>query len=150
MTPSQSDYPDPDISVCACANLRRAARLVTQVYDSALRPAGLRVTQFTMLAVLAKRGQMRQSDYTEVLGMDGTTLTRNLKPLLKNGWILIDRDTDQRVRLISLTKSGRTVLDKAIPRWQAAQKKFVGGLGASQWPALLDALSSTMEIAHQT
>ena len=147
MTSTQPDY--ADTSVCTCANLRRATRLVTQVYDSALRPAGLRATQFTMLAVLAKRGQLRQSDYADALVMDGTTLTRNLKPLLKNDWIRIDRDTDQRVRLISITKSGQAVLDKAMPLWRQAQEKFVGGLGTTQWPDLLEALATTMAVANE-
>ena len=142
-----SDY--PDIQVCACANLRRATRMVTQAYDAALRPAGLRATQFTMLSVLFKRGQMRQSSYAEILGMDGTTLTRNLKPLLKNGWIRIDRDSDQRVRLISITKSGQAVYDRAVPLWRQAQGKFVGGLGETQWTDLLGALTRTVAIANQ-
>ena len=79
MSTDQNIPDDPDIGVCACANLRRATRLVTQSYDAALRPVGLRVTQFTILAVLAKRGQMRQSKLADILGMDGTTLTRNLR-----------------------------------------------------------------------
>lgn len=144
---NQTTY--PDIKLCACANLRRAARAVTQMYDAALRPAGLRPTQFTMLAVLARRGQLRQSEFAEALGMDGTTLTRNLQPLVKQGWIRIDRDEDQRVRLISITEHGRTVLDIAVPLWRDVQNQIGNGLGDTQMAALLSTLSATVD-ATQT
>ena len=140
------DY--PDIQVCACANLRRATRMVTQAYDSALRPAGLRATQFTMLSVLAKRGQLRQSQFAEILAMDGTTLTRNLQPLLRKDWIEIDRDDDQRVRLISITDQGWRVLDDAVPLWRQAQAKFVDGLGKDDLSSMLGALARTVDIAQ--
>lgn len=139
---------EPDIQACACASLRRATRMVTQAYDAALRPAGLRTTQFTMLSVLAKRGQLRQSNLADILGMDGTTLTRNLQPLLKNAWIRIDRDEDQRIRLISMTKAGRRVFNTARPLWEQVQTKFVAGLGDDQWAGLLGALTTTIDIAH--
>ncbi len=140
---------EPDIQICACANLRRTTRMVTQAYDRALRPAGLRATQFAMLAVLAKRGQVRQSKFADVLGMDGTTLTRNLQPLVKNNWIEIDRDSDQRVRLISITRQGRRVVTKAVPMWQQVQARFVTGLGDEQWSHLLGALTTSADIAQQ-
>ncbi len=137
------------MDVCTCASLRRATRLVTQQYDAALRPAGLRATQFTILSVLVNRGQIKQSDLANVLGMEGTTLTRNLKPLLKNDWIRIDRGDDQRVRLISVTKQGRHVRQEAMPMWQQVQSRFVNELGQGQWSALLGALSSAAEIAEE-
>ena len=139
----------PDIQVCACANLRRATRMVTQAYNGALRPAGLRATQFTMLSTLNKRGQIRQSNMAAILGMDGTTLTRNLKPLLKNNWIEIDRDSDQRVRLVSITAPGQRVLAKAVSLWRQVQAQFVTGLGDEQWPQFLTALATSADIAQQ-
>lgn len=141
------DY--PDIKVCACANLRRATRMVTQAYDAALRPVGLRATQFTMLSVLAKRGQMRQSDFADILGMDGTTLTRNLQPLLKKQWIGVDRDDDQRVRLVSITEPGRHILDQALPLWRDVQSQFVEGLGDKQWSGLVGGLATTVDVAKR-
>ncbi len=123
--------------------------MVTQAYDAALRPAGLRATQFTMLSVLAKRGQIRQSEFADILGMDGTTLTRNLRPLLKNEWIQIDREEDQRVRLISIAKPGRQVLDEAVPLWRQVQSQFVIGLGDEQWSGLLGTLATAVDIAQR-
>ena len=146
MKKKPADY--PDMQVCACANLRRATRMVTQAYDSALRPVGLRASQFTMLSVLAKRGQLRQSQFAKILAMDGTTLTRNLRPLLKHDWIEIGRDDDQRVRLISITGRGQRVLDDAVPLWRQAQAKFANGLGTDDLSSMLGALARTVDIAQ--
>jgi DNA-binding MarR family transcriptional regulator len=102
-----------------------------------------------MLSVLAKRGQIRQSEFAGILGMDGTTLTRNLQPLLKNEWIRIDREEDQRVRLISITKPGRQVLDQAVPLWRQVQSQFVTGLGDEQWSEFLGTLATAADIAQR-
>ncbi|MDA0231069.1 MAG: MarR family winged helix-turn-helix transcriptional regulator [Proteobacteria bacterium] len=149
MINEQTIVDSPDIRTCVCANLRRTTRMVTQAYDAALRPAGLRATQFTLLAVLAKRGQLRQSYLAEILVVDGTTLTRNLRPLVKNQWIEIDRDSDQRVRLISITAKGRRILAKAVPMWQQVHARFVTGLGDEQWSYLLTALTEATAIAQR-
>ncbi len=149
MSTDQNIPDDHGNLVCVCANLRRATRLVTQSYDAALRPAGLRATQFTILAVLGKRGQMRQSQLADILGMDGTTLTRNLRPLVKHDWIRIERDDDRRVRLISITKQGQHVLDEAMPLWRQVQSRFVTGLGTEQWPDFVGSLGTAADIAHR-
>ncbi len=148
MDSDSENFREPGIDVCACANLRRTTRLVTQAYDAALKPAGLRATQFTALSVLANNPEIRQSDLAELMGMDGTTLTRNLQILMKAGWIRIDRAEDQRVRLISITESGQQVLDRAVPLWRAVQAKFVSGLGDSNWAGFLGGLSRATDIAE--
>jgi len=150
MTTTQIDFTEPGIDICTCASLRKATRLVTQQYDAALRPAGLRATQFTILSVLMAKDQMRQSELAKVLGMEGTTLTRNLQPLLKKGWIRIDRDDDQRVRLISLTPGGKQVHNEAKPMWLQAQTYLVNQLGHGQWASLVASLKSTAEAAEKT
>ena len=149
MSHDQAIADNPEFQFCACATLRRATRMVTQAYDAALRPVGLRATQFNMLLVLAKRGQTRQSNFAAILGMDGTTLTRNLQPLLKNEWIEIDRDGDRRVRLISITRRGRNILVKAVPLWRQVQSQFVTGLGDEQWSQMLAALATSVDIAQR-
>lgn len=149
MTNDISNIDPLDARNCTCANLRRATRVVTQAYDAALRPVGLRATQFTMLSVLVKQGQMRQSDFAEILGMDGTTLTRNLQPLLKSEWVQIDREDDQRVRLISITKQGLDIVELASPLWRGIQTHFVEGLGNAHWSEFLSALSQTADMAKQ-
>src|SRR5271170_7377557 len=72
---------------CACANLRRADRVVTQFYDAALRPSGLRVTQFTLLQALVEAPKISQKQLSELIGIDSTTLTRTLAPLHRKGWL---------------------------------------------------------------
>ena len=87
-----------NVAACTCANLRKATRVVTQVYDAALQPVGLKATQFTVLAVLAERGEAPLTRLAETLVMDRTTLTRNLKPLVREGFIRIEPGVDEAAR----------------------------------------------------
>ncbi len=133
-----------DVVDCTCANLRKAARVVTQAYDAALQPIGLKATQFTLLATLTKLGDAPLTRLADALVMDRTTLTRNLRPLVREGHIRIDQEEDQRVRKVSLTDAGREVFDNARPRWEQAQSKIRGTLGQARWSGLLDGLSATV------
>lgn len=128
---------EPDISLCANANLRQATRVVSQIYDATLKPCGVKATQFTLLAVLAKRGELPLTKLAEILVLDRTTLTRNLQPLVKKGWITIDREDDERIRLISLTAQGRTLVREATPLWRQAQMSIVSRVGAENLPKLV-------------
>lgn len=116
---------DPDFTdtrSCFCSALRRAGRAVTQHYEAAFRGAGLRGTQFTVLATLAQVKPMTMSDLADLLGMERTTLTRNLRPLEKKGWVRgVADDADLRRRRIELTPRGRAVAARAIPTWRKAQ-----------------------------
>jgi DNA-binding MarR family transcriptional regulator len=125
---------------CALANLRRAARAVTRLYDEALAPSGLRSTQFTLLATVAAAETMSMSELADALGMDRTTLARNLGPLERDHLIRVETGADQRVRLVSLTESGLERFKSAAPLRQAAQRRVVGTLGAEPFKNLLGAL----------
>jgi DNA-binding MarR family transcriptional regulator len=135
----------PDISVCAHANLRKAMRVVSQAYDAALRPSGLRATQFTLLAVLAGRGELPLTKLSEILVMDRTTLTRNLKPLLAQGWLEIGREKDERIRLISITDDGRRIVAEATPLWQVAQNRVTEGIGDIRLSGVIDDLNALVD-----
>jgi DNA-binding MarR family transcriptional regulator len=137
-----------DVAGCTCANLRKATRVVTQVYDQALAPVGLRATQFTLLATLAQTGDAAVTRLAEALVMDRTTLTRNLKPLIARGLIRVGQERDQRVRQIHLTDDGMKLFDRARPAWEEAQARLVEGLGATRWAGLLDDLSLTVGVAR--
>ncbi len=144
-----SDPHNPlDPAACTCANLRKAARTVTQVYDDALRPRGIKATQFTVLAVLAMHEGLPLTKLAEALVMDRTTLTRNLKPLLGKGWVDATQDEDQRVRRIGLTDAGRQIFDTALPLWRTAQSRLVERLGPERWSGFLDDLSETVAAAQ--
>ena len=107
---------------CTCFAVRKAARAVTQHYDRSLRRSGLRATQFNILVVLAKAGPLPMIGLAEFLGMDRTSLTRNLQPPVRRKWIRIaPGDEDRRVRMVSITDAGVAALTKALPAWRAAQ-----------------------------
>jgi DNA-binding MarR family transcriptional regulator len=122
---------------CACAELRRAARAVTRLYDAALRPSGLRATQFTLLQTLTRTGTpLRQGSLGEFLAVDTTTLTRTLRPLEEAKWIRSFPGADGRERYIELTPLGRRILDRATPVWERAQRRLQDTLGSRDWAAL--------------
>ncbi len=117
---------------CSCAALRRTARQVTQAYDQALRPSGLRLTQFSLLANLARRDGLSVTELAALLAMDRTTLTRNLQPLVRRGWISIAAGADRRSRAVLLTDAGRQAHKAALPHWRAAEKAFRLAMGPSE------------------
>jgi len=114
---------------CACANLRRATRAVTQLYDQELRETGLRVTQFTLLQVLERVQPVAQGRLGEILALDTTTLSRTLRPLEERGWIRSQPGDDQRERHWSLTAGGRKKLAGSKRHWRQAQDRLAARLG---------------------
>jgi DNA-binding MarR family transcriptional regulator len=133
---------------CACFNLRKAARAITQLYDAALAPSGIRATQLSVLVALALGERAPMGRVADALVMDRTTLTRNLRPLERRGWVRIDRGADRRERFLSLTPSGRTVLEGALPLWQTAQARVVEHVGDFRWPTLLADLHGLVDAAQ--
>jgi DNA-binding MarR family transcriptional regulator len=129
---------------CTCFNLRKATRLVTQAYDEALRPAGIRSTQFTILALVRGRGPLALRELAEALVVERTTLTRNLNPLERDGLVASRPGADQRVREISLTRKGQKSLDQAYPLWKQTQKSLRRVLGASEVDNLVAGLQATV------
>ncbi len=123
---------------CACANLRRAVRVVTQFYDAALRPSGMRATQFTLLQALNQVPEISQKQLAELLEIDSTTLTRTLAPLRRKGWLRSKVGNDRRELRLSLTRAGKRNYDHALPYWQTAQKGMEQALGESSLDHLVD------------
>lgn len=126
----------PSGVLCVCATLRMASRAVTQMFDEALRPSGLRATQFHLMVEIGMAGEAAVKDLTARLLLDQTTLTRNLAVLERDGLIEAVRRTDRRVRPFALTETGRKTLRDAQPLWAEAQKKAVGRLGSRVWEEL--------------
>ncbi len=131
-------------SPCTCAMLRRTARRVTRLYDRALRPAGLRLTQFSVLANLARTGGLSITELAERLEMERTTLTRNLRPLVHAGWVIVATGKDRRQRSVGLTQAGREVYDKARPLWQACERHLRDTVGQDDALALHRLLDATL------
>ena len=107
---------------CVCWALRRASRAISQHFEQSLRGTGLRITQFSLLAMLAQTGPLPVSILATKLGVERTTLTRNLRPLQARGLIRsISEEADQRVHRVELTPAGRAAARKALPAWKRAQ-----------------------------
>jgi len=121
---------------CACASLRRATRALTQSYEEALRPVGLRSSQFTLLQALDLTGEITQGDLGRVLAMDSTTLTRTLAIMARSGWVARRRGEDRREWRFRLTPSGQAQLKLAYPQWERAQTEMRNKLGKTRWEAL--------------
>src|SRR6516165_7167773 len=102
---------------CLCNALRQASRAVTRLYDEELRGFGLRTTQFSLLRVLARAGQVRQGDLSGLTELDTSTLTRNLRPLVDAGWIAVRSGDDRREKLVTITEAGTAKLVEARPAW---------------------------------
>lgn len=134
---------------CACLNVRKAARAVTQLYDEVLQPSGLRATQFDLLVASALAGEATVTQLAEALVMDRTTLTRNLKPLENQGLLTVNAGTDRRKHLVRLTERGRQALATALPYWEQAQDRVVTRLGQPQWHTLLVELKTVVTLAPQ-
>ena len=121
---------------CIATRLRMANRVITKLYDDALRPFGLKVTQMSMLVVAEDRGFIRQSEVGAELRLDDSTLSRNLERMRANGWLEEVSGDDARVHSYRLTEAGRALLDKAIPAWRTAQVQAQGLLGDAGVQAL--------------
>lgn len=112
-------------SPCLCSTLRRATRALTATYDAALRPAGLRVTQFSILRMLERLGPMPVTRLAAEAVLDRSTMGRNLDPLERRGFVrLTVNAADQRERVASLTEAGRDALVAAVPLWREAQGRI--------------------------
>ena len=134
------------LTTCACLNLRKASRAVTQVFDETLRPTGLRSTQLPVLVTLALAGSTTISHLSEELVMDRTSLARHLRPLECAGFIEIVPGEDRRTREISLTIRGQEVLAGAFPLWERAQAYVVERLGQSRWRDLRENLAAATNL----
>ncbi len=125
---------------CSCNLLRSSARLMTQAYETHLKPAAITPPQFTILAALANTGPLPLSDLAQALALERTGLSRNLQVLERKTWVQSGAGEDSRQRLVSLTDRGRAQLHLAMPLWQSAQDEIADLLGAAQ----LDDLKSTL------
>lgn len=143
--------PISKVDPCHCHVVRRASRYVTGFYDEALAPAGLRLAQFSMLAQLSEDRGVALGELAELLGLDRTTATRNLKLLEREGLVRIGpAEGDARRKAIRLTEQGWAVLRRASPLWQAAQAAFEERHGAAlveRLHAVLDALDEGRKTA---
>jgi DNA-binding MarR family transcriptional regulator len=122
---------------CIAMRLRLLNRLVTNLYDDALRPLGLKVSQLNILVIAAKLGLARPTQVCDILQLDASTLSRNIKPLQTHGWLEVVPDDDARAQPFRLTPQGKRLIEKAVPAWERAQRQATELLGG-EGIALLD------------
>lgn len=127
---------------CNNTALRKATRRVSQLYDSMLAPTGLRSTQRSILLNIARFGSPTMGQLAASLVLDRSALGHNLKPLEREGFIVLDVDPeDKRSRLATLTKKGESKLRETAALWQAAQQRFESRFGIARAKALREALA---------
>ena len=117
---------------CMCFNIRKSTRLITTYYDRIIGAAGIKTTQLSLLMTLLLREKANISQLANMLGMDRTTLSRNVRLLEQKGLISVSTGEDKREQCVDITDKGREVLDIAIPLWEKAQAEVKGQFG-EEW-----------------
>src|SRR5713226_3184025 len=135
------------LSPCVCSTLRMVTRAVTQLYDDVMRPSGLRVTQFSILATIARMGEANLRQLTDALAIDQTTLTRSLNLLERDGVTERVPHPDGRIKAMRLTAKGRRALEVARPLWAQAQDKVLRELGTKAWADAQRRLTHLLHVA---
>ena len=127
---------------CVCNNLHRTTRAVTRIYSEEMRPCGIKRSQFAILAHLDQLGVIQLTELANLMIMDRTTLSRNLKPLQNKGLVHINKSPrDARARELSLSKEGKTKFREALKLWALAQKRVLKLFGKDHWQELEATLS---------
>ena len=127
---------DTIAQTCIAVRLRLLNRVVTNFYDDALRPLGLKVSQLNILIVTAKLGLARPAQVCDILQLDTSTLSRNVERMRANGWLEVVADDDARAQPFRLTTAGRRIIEKAVPAWEEAQRQASELMGTEGIPLL--------------
>jgi len=136
------------LSACASFGIRKVMRLVTQNYDEALQPTGLRSTQLSILLGVSATGTSTIANMARQLVMDPSTLNRNLRPLIEKGLIESKLSPDGRRRFLSLSEQGHQAVREALPYWKKAQQSFVDRLGEDRWNELSHTLETILQVSR--
>lgn len=140
---------DAAVVPCTCSSLRRTSRAVTALYDQFLAEAGLTVTQYSLLVSIARTDGISRTGLAARLGMERTTLTRNLRPLERDGFVAEQPGADRRERVLRLTASGQKQVDRSFPLWQRAQQAFFEAFGDDRLQELNALLDRASDVSKQ-
>ncbi|HET9377738.1 MAG TPA: MarR family winged helix-turn-helix transcriptional regulator [Chthoniobacterales bacterium] len=138
--------PQEAATTCVCQKARMAARAITRTYDDALRPSALRSTQFTILVAASMAGGIPLSRLAAMLGLERTTLTRNLTAIEREGLVRV-ASVNGRTRNVLLTSRGAARLDQALPLWDRVQQELRRRLGEKEWSTMNHSLTKLAETA---
>ncbi len=132
-------------SPCVCTAVRRVDRVLNRMYDEALRPSGLATTQYALLSILSRVGRpLPHGELAAMQEIAGTTLSRNLKPLVRDGLVRIQPGDDRRTRHVAITEAGQAVLEEARPLWQSVQARVVTEAGEERVERVLAELAGLL------
>ena len=137
----------PKLGPCACSQVRRLGRKLSSLYDTRLSPEDLTITQYSLLADIERAGQLSHAVLAEKVGMERTTLTRNLRPLTRAKWVAAATGKDRRQHLLQLTAAGRRKLVRSLPLWEEAQGQFLSQFGTESLQELRTLLTSAESAA---
>jgi DNA-binding MarR family transcriptional regulator len=132
---------------CILRHVARASRAVVAAYDPAMAEFGLTGHQFNLMMTLGNMGPMTVGALADTLGMDASGVPRAIRPLTDEGLVSVERGEDRRQRVLSLTRAGRILLDKATPAWQRVQAELLDAIGASRWNSLMSDLRTLRRAA---
>ena len=144
---NMTDIAASTAATCLATRVRQLSRIITRVYDDAMRPLGITASQYTLLAQLASRDGITAVEIGHELDIEKSTLSRNLKRLLKDGHIIMDPPAGRRGRGLHLTPKGQAVLKEAYPVWQSAQTRTISALGTDSRERLDDLLQNAARLA---
>jgi DNA-binding MarR family transcriptional regulator len=133
---------EPELGPCVCSQVRRIARKLSSLYDAVLSSEHLTITQYSLLANIDRAGQLSHTVLAERVGMERTTLTRNLRPLTRAGWVTTAPGLDRRLHLLQLTTAGKRKLVQSLPLWEEAQRQFRSRMGSESLQELRAHLAS--------
>jgi DNA-binding MarR family transcriptional regulator len=139
----------PLLGSCTCSQVRRLARKLSAHYDTILSPEGLTITQYSLIVNIERAGQLSHSFLAEKVGMERTTLTRNLRPLIRAGWVTVATGKDRRQHLLQLTATGKQKLICSLPLWERAQSQFLSGIGSQSLQELRALLASAESAVNE-
>ncbi len=130
---------------CAALSIKKAARLIAQIYNRALKPSGLRITQLAILTSAARLDSPTVTRMARDLGMDRTTLSRGLRPLVREGLLCVVSGSDRRTKHVEITRQGEARIESALPAWQAAQAEIAARIGPKEFEATLTRVAALTE-----
>ena len=137
-----------EMTGCLCFAMRKAARAVTQFYDRALRAHGLRATQLPILVAAAQQPSVPLAKLAQALGMDRTTLLRNVRPLVRRRLLQVSTAADSPRTELQATTAGRALLARAYPDWRRAQQRSLELLQGSDWSRSMEAFGAALRASR--
>lgn len=143
--PSRAEPPLPEPHGCSSLRVRALSRRVSQFFDQHIAAAGLKTTQYSLLSHVVELGPLRPGELARRMNLEPSTLTRNLRPLVAAGWVVVEGGTDERSRMVRATAAGAAKRAEAKRAWKKAQLAFNARMGVATVARLHEAVDACMQ-----